>query len=77
MVIQKSKIPKLHVTEMPLDTLLSVKNESSLIQGIWVGHWGTDPATCVYRFKHNDLEGVLFNGSNVLSKQQWNVAILL
>ena len=55
-------MPKL-VTEMPLDTLLSVKNESSLIHGIQVCHWGSDPATCVYRFKHNDPEGVLFKGS--------------
>ena len=71
-VIEKSKMLNLHVTKMPLDTLLSVKNESSLIHGIRICHWGSDPATCVYRFKHNDLKSALFKGSNVLSKQQWS-----
>ena len=42
-----------------------------MIQSIQVCHWGTDPATCVYRFKHNDLKGVLFKGSNVLWNLQW------
>ena len=61
--VEKLKVPELHGTEMPLDTLLSVKSESSLIHGIRVCHWGTDPVICVYRFKHNDLESVLFKGS--------------
>ena len=38
----------------------------------FVIHWicTTDPATCVYRFKHNDPKGVLFEGSNVLLNLQ-------
>ena len=49
-------MPKLHVTKMALDTLLSVKNESSLIHDIQVCHCDTDPDTCGYRFNTVSLK---------------------